>query len=189
MELLIGLMVIGGVIIGVIVSTYNGIVERKNSCKRSWSDVVVYSQQKLKVLPKLEEKLKEYKDFEGSTLSDITKLRTEVNQISTKEINPQLLEKIDAHFESAVRGIKVTAENYPDLKSSTLFSQVMSEISSLQENITASITIFNQNVELFNNGIQHFPNSLINSLINKEKEIDSFNHKESESDIGFKPNL
>ncbi len=61
------------------------------------------------------------------------------------------------------------AENYPDLKASQLYNNLMSEISEQQENIGAApIRIFNQNVEDFNNGIEVFPNSLINGWFKQE---------------------
>lgn len=173
----------------VVIGMYNGIISRKNKCKRSWADVVVYAQQKLKVLPKLEEAVKDHKEFEQSLQKDVTKLRSGMKKLSQEEMTPSVLEKIEGTFSSMMKGVNVSVEAYPDLKSSELYNQLMTEISELQENITASITIYNSNVEHFNNGIQHFPNSLVNSVLNKEKVLDSFHNEEASEEVGFTPNL
>jgi LemA protein len=62
---------------------------------------------------------------------------------------------------------------------------LMKEISELQDNIAAAITIFNRNVEAFNTGIQTFPNSLVNSTITKEQSYQSFHNDVAADSIGF----
>ena len=187
-----GLYVIGGLVafvLIVVISIYNGIISRKNKCKRSWADVVTYAQQKIKVLPKLEDAVKDHKEFESSVQKEVAELRSGIKKLDTNNMNPTMLEQLEGTFSNMLKGINVSVENYPDLKSSNLYQQLMTEISELQENITAAITIYNNNVEDFNNGIQHFPNSLINSLLNKEAQLDSFNNVEASNEVGFQPNL
>ena len=90
-----------------------------------------------------------------------------------------------------MKGLQVTVENYPDLKSSELYKSVMAEIVEQQEDIAAGITIYNRNVEDFNNRLTMFPSSLVNSVLNREKELDSFNDPglDSSAEIGFNPKL
>ena len=65
----------------------------------------------------------------------------------------------------------------------------MREIAEQQENIGAAIRIFNQNVESFNNGIEIFPNSLVNSMLNKKSKLNTFNDTEAEAGFDYKPNF
>jgi LemA protein len=103
--------------------------------------------------------------------------------------NPGELKKIEALSEKVMHGIKVTMEAYPDLKASELFSNLMQEVTEQQEHIGAAIRIFNYNVEAFNNGIQNFPNNMVNSVLNKEKEIDTFTDSEASKGFEYTPNL
>ncbi|EDV8901871.1 LemA family protein [Salmonella enterica] len=51
---------------------------------------------------------------------------------------------------------------------------MMEGISEQQQNIRANIRIFNSNVEDFNNVIEIFPHSLLNSLFNKIHKLATF---------------
>jgi LemA protein len=62
----------------------------------------------------------------------------------------------------------------------------MREIAEQQENIGAAIRIFNQNVKDFNNGIEVFPNSLVNSLLNKKTRVTPFHDSEAEAGFEYK---
>ncbi|MFP3480741.1 LemA family protein, partial [Burkholderia sp. SIMBA_057] len=80
-------------------------------------------------------------------------------------------------------------ENYPELKASETYQKLMREITDQQENIGAAIRIFNQNVEDFNNGIEVFPNSLVNSMLNHKEKIKTFSDSQAEEGFEYKPNI
>jgi LemA protein len=65
----------------------------------------------------------------------------------------------------------------------------MREMTEQQENIGAAIRIFNQNVEAFNEGIEIFPNSLVNQMLNKQQRIDVFSDKQASEGFDYKPNF
>lgn len=65
----------------------------------------------------------------------------------------------------------------------------MAEIADQQENVNGAVAIFNLNVELHNNGIEQFPGSLVNSLLNKRQPITPFNDKEAQAQFDYQPNL
>ena len=90
---------------------------------------------------------------------------------------------------SLLQGLKVTVEAYPELKASDVYLKVMAEISEQQEQIAAAIRIFNQNVEDFNNGIQMFPGSLVNSFLNKKSKVETFSDSQASSGFDYKPNV
>ena len=56
----------------------------------------------------------------------------------------------------------------------TLISERANEIEEQNENVGASISIYNRNVELFNNQIQIFPHNIINNMLLKKKAIRPF---------------
>ena len=51
------------------------------------------------------------------------------------------------------------------------------------------MVIFNREVEGFNNSIQMFPGSLVNSTMNKKSAITPFNDAEAEKGFDYKPNF
>ncbi|WP_025562877.1 LemA family protein [Psychromonas sp. SP041] len=168
---------------------YNGIIGRFNSVKRAWSNVIVHARQKNKILPHLEVVISQYEDFEKGVLVKITQLRAALNELDDSNVNNQTLRSAEHKAQALVSSLKLTSEDYPELKASPLFKAIMAEISEQQENVGAAIRIYNQNVEIFNTGIQTFPNSIINNLLNKKEEIALFTDSEAQSEFEFSPNI
>ena len=69
-----------------------------------------------------------------------------------------------------MRSLNVVIENYPELKANDIYLKMMNEIEEQNENVGAAITIYNRNVELFNNQIQIFPHNIINNMFLKRKQ-------------------
>tara|TARA_Y100000310_G_scaffold342171_2_gene444104 strand:- start:2090 stop:2656 length:567 start_codon:yes stop_codon:yes gene_type:complete len=172
-----------------IVSTYNTIVSRKNNVKRTWADVLVYERKKNQVLPKFEELLNDYKEQESSLLEKITTLRTAVGSLSEKGTTREELKSVEALSVEVKEGLKVAVEAYPELKSSALYAQVMTEFSELQNDVAASLSIFNSSVETFNTTIESFPGSLVNHFFNKERPVDVFSDSVAQSGFEYRPGI
>ena len=170
----------------VVIYCYNKIISNKNSVIRSWSDVITYERQKNNVLPEIEVAVTGYKEYEHDLQIKITKLRSALNQIKVDELNNIALKKVEEQTKALIEGVKIALENYPDLKASSLVQNFIKEIARQQENIAAGITVFNKNVEEFNNGIQNFPGYVVNNYLNKlvaiepfldQKALDAFEYK------------
>jgi len=180
-------LILAAVGVAVLVWLYNRIVSGKNAIQRAWSDVIVQERQKLKVIPELEKIVQDHKAYESGVLEKLTEMRVAVTQLVSDQIDTQALKEAEAKTKSAMSGIRVAMEAYPDLKTAGLMNNLMREIADQQDNISAAIRIFNQNVEAFNNAIETFPGSAVNSLLNKEKRQRSFDDEEAASEIAFRP--
>jgi LemA protein len=180
--ILIGVIILIAIIT---VTIHNGIISRRNTVVRSWSNVITYERQKNVTLPELEKHAAEYKEHESELLAKITALRSAIDQASSGEVRTEDLKAIETHTASMLGSFKVAVEAYPNLEMAAITKSLMKEISELQDNIAAAITIFNRNVEAFNTGIQTFPNSLVNSTITKERSYQSFHNDEAADSIGF----
>jgi LemA protein len=176
-------------VIGIVVLIwfYNQIVSGRNAIQRAWSDVIVQERQKLKVIPELERIVKEHKAYESGVLEKLTEMRAAVTQLASDTVDTDALKTAESKTKSALSGLKVAMEAYPDLKTASLMNNLMREIADQQDNIAAAIRIFNQNVELFNNSIETFPGSAVNRRINKEKRQRSFDDNEAASGLSFRP--
>lgn len=168
---------------------YNGIIRKFNNAKRGWSDVINYEKNKLTLISKLEDALKQYSAYEGEIMSDIVKLRNSVNVLKNNEIDVDGLLSVNNISNQLLDRVKLNVENYPDLKAATLYNQFMNEWSDACKNVAAAISIFNLCVAEFNNSIQVFPSNIVNSIIAKKQPLKEFSDIEASSSFGYKPNF
>ena len=66
---------------------------------------------------------------------------------------------------------------------------MMHEIDEQNENVGAAITIYNRNVELFNNYIQVFPNNMINTATTAKKPVRAFRDNGAAQSFDYRPNF
>lgn len=184
-------LAVSSVVITIVITIYyyNKIISNKNSVIRSWSDVITYERQKNNVLPGIEVALTGYKEYEYNLQTNITKLRNAINQIKDHELNNNALKKVEEQTSLLMESVKIAVENYPDLKASILVQNFIKEIARQQENIAAGITIFNKNVEAFNNGIQTFPGYIVNNYLNKQQELEPFSDQKALAAFEYKLKL
>ena len=188
MGLLIFLLLIVALIIGAIIIR-NNIVRHHNATIRAWSDVASYERQKIKILDGLQPLVEQYSSFEQGTLAKVTELRQNIMNLNINSTDVSQLQHIEALNKELMRSLNVVVENYPELKANEIYQKVMREITNQNENVGASITIFNRNVEHFNNSIQIFPNNLVNSMTLNKKPLKPFNDRLQDSNFDYKPNF
>lgn len=177
------------VLVIVIIAIYNAIINRANAVERAWANVITQERQKNKIIPHLEDVVKDYKEFEQGTLTKVTELRSALQGLDSGKVDTAKLEQAEAKTGELLKSLNVTVENYPELKASETYQKLMREITDQQENIGAAIRIFNQNVEDFNNGIEVFPNSLVNAMLNRKEKIKTFSDSQAEEGFEYKPNI
>ena len=188
-SVLIFVLVVSVIIAVVGIVIHNSIITAGNGAERAWANVINYERLKLTVLPLIERASDDYKGFEAKVMTDVTALRTAIDKLDSGVIDTQKLaqvEQLSGHLQS---GIRATMEAYPDLKASTLVQQLMREISEKHENVAASIAVFNENVEQFNNRISMFPNSVVNSWFTHKKVLNTFSDSAASSSFQYSPNF
>nr|CRH07557.1 Conserved hypothetical protein. Putative LemA family [Candidatus Magnetococcus massalia] len=186
------MMIVGGIaalIIVMMIWIYNSIIANHNRCKRAWSDVITYQRQKLKVIPQVEEALANYLSHERDLQTKITALRTGIDSLSTESMDTERVMQIEQISKDVMGRLSLTMEAYPELKASELSQGLMRELSEQESDISAAISIFNQGVEAFNNGITMFPHLLVNRMFNKMAPLRPFTDSAAAEEIEFKPNL
>ena len=129
----------------------NNIVRYLNATQRSWAEVANFELQKVKTLDHLEKTLAQYTHFEKSTLEKVTELRQQIMNLNLHHTDTSHLQHIEQLSQELIRNLNLVVENYPELKADSLYSQMMQEIQEQNENVSAAISIFNRNVEAFNN--------------------------------------
>ena len=186
---MIWLLIIIVLLIIAFIMIRNSIVKNENATKRAWADVASFERQKVKILDDLTPLIEKYSTFEQGTMTQITALRQNILKLNTERQDVGTLEQIEQQTSQLLKGINVQVEAYPELKANEIYQKVMREITNQNENVGASITIFNRNVEHFNNSIQIFPNNLVNSMTLNKKPLKPFNDRLQDTNFDYKPNF
>jgi len=187
-----GLIIFIGIFIAIIVwgiLVRNNIVRYFNATQRAWAEVANFERQKVKTLETLEQTLAQYTQFEKSTLEKVTELRQQLLNLNLNNTDVSQLQHVEKLNQDLMKSQNVFVENYPELKSDTLYAKMMDDIQEQNENVGAAITIFNRNVEEFNNTIEIFPNNMINTITLAKKTIRPFSNNVVTQNFDYKPNF
>jgi LemA protein len=148
------------------ISLYNRLVRLRNNREQAFADVDVQLKQRHDLIPQLVESVKGYMGHERGVLTEITEARA--NAIKATSIN----EKIAAEnrLSTALEGLKVSVEAYPDLKANQNFLELQNEISDVENKIAAARRFFNSATKELNIATELFPSNLIATLFNFKRE-------------------
>jgi LemA protein len=81
-------------------------------------------------------------------------------------------EKIDAEnmLTSALSGLKVAVEAYPDLKASQNFMHLQEEIADIENKLAAVRRYFNSATKEYNNAVETFPANIVSGMFGFRRE-------------------
>ncbi len=166
-------MIIALVIIGIIaivvlwaISLYNRLVKLRNNREQAFADVDVQLKQRHDLIPQLVETVRGYMQHERSVLTEITEARA--NAMKANTINEKI--QAETRLSSALEGLKVSVEAYPDLKASQNFLDLQNEISDIENKIAAARRFFNSATKELNVATEMFPSNIIATLFNFKRE-------------------
>src|SRR5215204_5002784 len=135
----------------------NSIIASRNRVDESWSGIDVQLKRRHDLVPNLVETVKGYAEHESATLAAVTQARSAAMNAGAGTERSAAEERLT----SALDGIRIVAEQYPELRASQTFQTLMAQLSELEDQIQAARRIFNANVNAYNTRIQLFPNSLV----------------------------
>src|SRR3954466_8514648 len=135
----------------------NGIISLRNRTEEAWSGIDVQLKRRHDLIPNLVESVKGYASHESSTFEKVTQARAAAMQAS----GPEEAGKAETQLTQALGGLRVVAEQYPELRATENFQQLQRQLSELEDEIQASRRIYNSNVQQYNTRIQQWPASII----------------------------
>jgi LemA protein len=162
----IALLIIIVVLVLLAVSLYNRLVRLRNNRENAFADIDVQLRQRLDLIPQLVEAVKAYMKHESTVLTDITNARA--NAIEAKGIDEKIA--ADSRLSSALQGLRVAVEAYPDLKASTNFIQLQEEIADIENKLAAARRFFNSATRELNNAVEVFPSNIIAGMFGFKRE-------------------
>ena len=167
---MIALLIFLGIILLVVlwaVSKYNLFVKLRNNRENAFADIDVQLKQRHDLIPQLVATVKGYASHEKETLDRVVNARA--GAINAKTIDEKIV--AENALTSALAGLKVTVEAYPDLKANTNFMQLQEEISDIENKLAAVRRYFNSATKEYNTGIEMFPGNIIAGMFGFRKEM------------------
>lgn len=148
------------------VSLYNNLVKLRNNRENAFANIDVQLKQRHDLVPQLVVTVKGYATHEREVLQRVTEARTAAMGATT--IN----DKINAEnaLTSALAGLKVSLEAYPDLKANQNFMQLQNEIADLENKLAAVRRFFNSATRELNNAVETFPSNIFAKIFGFKKE-------------------
>jgi LemA protein len=169
--IIIIILVIIAIIALVAMGSYNGFVKSRNLIQESWRQIDVELNRRYELLPNLVETVRAYAAHERNTLEDITRLRSQAQQVSQRDgsLPSQQRSDVEAALSGAVRNLIVSVEAYPELKSNTNFLELQQQLAETEDRIAAGRRFYNANVRVYNTKIDSVPSNLIANMFKFEK--------------------
>ena len=165
MTLIIVLVVVAVLVLGVI-GIYNNLVKLRNNRENAFANIDVQLKQRHDLIPQLVATVKGYAQHEKELLERVTQARAAA--MSATGINDKI--QAENQLSSALAGLKVSLEAYPDLKANQNFLQLQTEIADIENKIAAARRYFNTATRELNNAVQTFPSNILAGMFGFKKE-------------------
>lgn len=152
-------------------SAYNRFLAGDETVKAAWSEVLNQYQRRADLVPNLVQSVKGYATQEKDVLTQVTEARAKVGtmQVTPETLNdPAALQKFQAaqgELSSALSRLLVVTENYPQLKSDTLFRDLMTQLEGTENRITTARNRSIQAVQDYNVSVRRFPGNLVAGIL------------------------
>ena len=157
--MIIVIIILAVIVISVIavIVIRNGMVGARNRVDEAWSGIDVQLKRRHDLVPNLVETVKGYATHEAKVFQATAEARASAMQAASV----QDTSKAEGQLSGALAELRAVTENYPELRATENFQQLLRELSEIEDEIQASRRIYNSNVQSYNTRIQVFPNSMI----------------------------
>lgn len=139
------------------ISIYNNLVRLRNNRENAFANIDVQLKQRHDLIPQLVATVKGYAQHERELLESVTRARAAA--VNASGINDKII--AENQLSSALAGLRVSLEAYPELKANQNFLQLQNEISDIENKLAATRRFFNSATREFNNACQTFPSNLL----------------------------
>ena len=149
-----------------LVASYNTLVRLRVSRENAFANIDIQLKQRYDLIPQLVATVKGYATHERELLEKVTAARTAA--MNATGINDKI--QAENMLSSALAGLKVSVEAYPDLKANQNFLQLQSELSDIENKLAATRRFFNSSTKELNNAVQTFPGNIFAGLFGFKTE-------------------
>ncbi len=145
---------------------YNNLVKLRNNRENAFANIDVQLKQRHDLIPQLVATVKGYAEHEKEVFLRVTEARTAAMNATT--INDKV--QAENQLTSALSGLKISLEAYPELKANQNFLQLQGEISDIENKLASVRRFFNSATKELNNAVQTFPSNIFAKIFGFQKE-------------------
>ena len=144
----------------ILVLSYNGMVSGEQGVAEKWAQVETQYQRRVDLIPNIVNTVKGEANFEQSTLTKITELRSSWQNASTQT------DKVNAAngIESELSRLLLVFENYPQLKATQGYQDLMVELEGTENRVAFARGEYNLAVKSYNTMIKSLPNNVLSGM-------------------------
>jgi LemA protein len=157
--MLIAIAVVAVLLVLFAIVSYNGLVRLRLQTQNAWSDIDVQLKRRHDLVPNLVETVKGYAAHERGTLDSVTAARTAA--VAAQSAGPAERAAAEAQLSTALRGLTVAVEAYPQLQASGGFRDLQQQLAQIEDAIQNARRYYNAVVREFNAKIMQFPSNLV----------------------------
>lgn len=162
-------------IIASMVTPYNRMVSKEETCSEAWSNVENAYQRRLDLIPNLVKTVQGAANYEKGTLEAVIEARSKATsvQVDANNLSEESIAKFQAaqdQLGSALNRMLVTIERYPELKANQNFLELQAQLEGTENRIAVERNNFNKTVNSYNSYIRKFPNNIIAGMFNFDKK-------------------
>jgi LemA protein len=156
---LIVILVVAALLVFGVIALYNKLVGLRVRAQNAWSDIDVQLKRRADLVPNLVSTVKGYASHERATLDAVTQARTRA--VAAQGAPPAERAAAEAELTSALRGLTVAVEAYPELQASGGFRDLQGQLASIEEAVQSSRRYYNAVVRDLNTAIMTFPSNMM----------------------------
>ena len=175
---LVTLAVIVGILLLALVggcNSYNRFVTQEERVENAWSKVESAYQARADLVPNLVNTVKGSAEFERGTLTDVVEARAKATSVNidpnnlTPE-NIQRFQEAQGELGSSLSRLLVSVERYPELRTTSAFTQLQSQLEGIENRIRVERNRYNDAATQFNTQIRRFPGAIFASVFGFEQK-------------------
>ena len=154
-------------VIIIILFKYNKLVRLYNRVKKSKSNIEVILSKRFDLIPNLVETVKGYAKHEDKTLEDITKLRSDYNNMKNMKVED--VNKLDNKLNKYL----AVVEAYPELKANEEFMNLQKELRDTEDQLLSARRVYNDEATKYNIATEVVPSNIVAGMF-AFKKVDLF---------------
>ena len=156
---IVAILVVGIVLVAMYYGTYNNLVGLEVTVDEKWGDVETVLQRRFDLIPNVVNAAKLYITYEGSILENVTRLRSQWAEAQTTG-DENAIVNASSNLDAGISRLIVVVENYPDLKSSDIVQDLITELEGTENRISTERIRYNDSVGDYNRARRSFPANL-----------------------------
>jgi LemA protein len=152
-------------------SSYNNMTKMDVDVTNSWAQVQTEYQRRSDLIPNLVAVVKNYADFEKSTLEGVIAARAKATSVTidASKLDAASMEKFQqtqGALSSSLSRLIAVAESYPNLKANENFTNLQTQLEGSENRIGTARKDYNETVKIYDSAIRMFPRNIWAGVFN-----------------------